>query len=206
VLARAAASATGSVLGALDHALAVVRRPAKPMHPDGAVRRGVLIRAGARTGVAFLDAEGADEVIVRESNGIGLPRGWPDIHGLAVRLEGPVDLLFSTTGTGRLSRYALTVSRGQETVMTTLFPYASGLGAVLLAARYRDADHVELAYARWAGPWRPFAELTLGERGPDDPDLSFDAVLHPPPGLRQYDVVRRLRAPSYRVARVVRGR
>jgi hypothetical protein len=199
------ARATGSVLATLVHALSVVRRPDKPMHPDGAVRRGTLLRTGAQTGVAFLDAEGVDEVVVRESNGIGLPRGWPDIHGLAVRLDGPVDLLFSTTGTGRLTRYALTVSRGQETSMGTLFPYASDLGAVLLSACYRDTDHVELSYARWNGSWHAFAQLTLGEREPDDPDLAFDAVLHTPPGLRQYDAVRRLRAPSYRVARSSRS-
>lgn len=209
-LGNAAASATGSALGGIVHLLAKARRPRKPMHPDGRVRHGRLFRRGVEpaTGVEFLDRVGQDDVLVRESNGLGLPQGWPDIRGLAVRVPGEGDLLFSTTGLGPWSRYLITLRRAQDGAeMTTLFPYATHAGPVLLSACYRTPSTVELAFARGPGgrgAWEPFADLLLSERGDDDPSLAFDAVLHTPPGLEQYDAVRRLRAASYRTARDAR--
>jgi hypothetical protein len=77
---------------------------------------------------------------VRESRSVGLPEGLPDIHGLAVRVTNPDgtpgDLLLATTGWGRLTRFVLTVSRttyGRP--MTTLLPYRTDAGPVLLGAR-----------------------------------------------------------------------
>jgi len=209
-LGNAAASATGSALGGVVHAIALARRPRKPMHPKGRVRHGRLFRRGAspQTGVEFLDHVGQDDVLVRESNGIGLPKGWPDIHGLAVRIPDQGDLLFSTTGLGPWSRYLITLTRAQDGAeMTTLFPYATAAGPVILSACYRTPATVELAFARGKGgrgAWEPFADLLLSEREDDDPSLAFDAVLHTPPGLAQYDAVRRVRAASYRTARETR--
>lgn len=205
-LGHAAASATGSTLSAIVHGLSVARRPRKPMHPDGRVRHGRLFRRGTATptGVAFLDRVGRDDVVVRESNGIGLPRGWPDLHGLAVRIPGEGDLLFSTTGLGPWSRFMITLTRGQEADMTTLFPFDTAAGPVVLAACYRGPDTVELSWARRDGAWTPFADLLLSRREDDDPALAFDAILNTPPGLGQYDAVRRLRAASYRTARASR--
>lgn len=211
-LARTAATAGGATLAVLVRGLAAVRRPPKPMHPHGAVRQGRLHRHGGRraTGAAFLDRPGVDDVVVRESRGVGLPSGWPDVHGLAVKvsLDGArhADLLLSTTGAGRLTRYLLTATRAQEHgLLGTLFPFRSPSGPVVVAGRYRGPATVELVYAGPREEWQPFAELELGEREPDDPALVFDAVLHPPPGLEQYDAVRRLRGPSYAGARAARG-
>ncbi|MXG91928.1 hypothetical protein [Nocardioides flavescens] len=211
-LARTAANTGGVTLAVLVRGLAIVRHPPKPMHPHGAVRRGRLHRRGGprSTGASFLDQPGVDEIVVRESRAVGLPSGWPDVHGLAVKVPlgaaGHADLLLSTTGAGRLTRYLLTATRAQEHgLLGTLVPFRSPSGAVVVAGRYHGPATVELVYAGPREDWQPFAELELGEREPDDPELVFDAVLHPPPGLEQYDVVRRLREPSYARARAARG-
>jgi hypothetical protein len=50
--------------------------------------------------------------------------------------------------------------------------------------------------------WRTFGSLEVRQaRGEHDADIDFDPMLNTAPGLEPYDWVRRLRAPSYRVAR-----
>jgi hypothetical protein len=62
-----------------------------------------------------------------------------------------------------------------------------------------------LAAARGLRPWRPFARLTLSApREPLDPDVRFDAVLHPPPGLLADGPMARFRMPAYARARAAR--
>jgi len=215
---RVASSAGGQVLRAATGIVAV-RPAAKPLHPRGAVVRGDLRRAGAptlgpadRSGVPWLDEAGDDEVLVRQSRSVGLPEGFPDVHGLAVRVSTPGggygDLLFATTGLGRLTRFVLTPARTPyERPMTTLLPYRTPSGGVLLCAAFRDDTSIELGWAIRSGAWHPFAELSLhpDPGGDEDPAVSFDPVGHTLPGLETYDWVRRLRQPSYRTARRSRG-
>ncbi|WP_216653916.1 hypothetical protein [Nocardioides sp. zg-DK7169] len=220
-LTRAAAGAGGAVLAAGTRALAAVRPARKPLHPDGDVRPGRIRRTGSavRSGVAWLDEPGEDEVRVRLSRAVGLPAPLPDIHGIAVRVPGPAgpgDLLFASTGWGRLTRFLLTGGRHPDSrPMTTLLPYATAGGPVLLglgaapAAPGGATEAWELRWARPSGPWHRFAELRLapGPREPaagEDRAISFDPVRHQVPGLRQYDVVRRLREPAYLRARASR--
>jgi hypothetical protein len=62
-----------------------------------------------------------------------------------------------------------------------------------------------LAAARGTGTFRPFGRLVLGRPVPaGDPDVRFDAVRRPPPGLRPDGPMARLRAPSYARARAGR--
>ena len=156
--------------------------------------------------MAFLDTAGDEQVLVRESRSVGLPDSFPDINGLAVRVTNPDgspgDLLLATTGWGRLTRFVLTVSRttyGRP--MTTLLPYRSDAGPVLLGARADHPGVVQLAYAVGAGPWRSFAELVISQDDAPDPDISFDPVLYQLPGLQHYPALTRLREPAYRSAR-----
>jgi hypothetical protein len=59
-----------------------------------------------------------------------------------------------------------------------------------------------LSAAAPLGPWRPFGRLVLGApTDPLDPDVRFDAILNPPPGLVADGPVARLREPSYAGAR-----
>ena len=205
-LNRGAADAGGSVLATGTRVLGALRPAAKPLHPVGRVVASRLHRSGLGTGVAFLDDAGDQQVVVRESRAIGLPEVLPDIHGLAIRVVNPDgspgDLLLATTGWGRLTRFLLTASRtpyGRP--MTTLLPYRTVVGPVLLGARSGSPGIVQLACAVGAGPWRPFAELVVSRDDAPDQAISFDPVRNRVDGLEQYPVVTRLRAPAYSAAR-----
>jgi hypothetical protein len=176
------------------------------------VTHGRLFRTGAvpATGVAWLDEAGQDDVLVRRSRAIGLPGSVPDIHGLAVRVPRPDggygDLLLASTGWGRLTRFVLTASRSpQARPMTTLLPYRTDRGPLLLGARATGAESFELAVASPEGEWIRFGELRLSARPAGDPEISFDPVAHQRPGLEQYDAVERLREPAYQSARGTRS-
>lgn len=204
---RAASSAGGAILAAGTQGTAALRPARKPLHPDGDVVTGRLYRSGsaAGSGVAWLDEPGVDEVVVRRSRAIGLPHRLPDIHGLAVRVRGndaDGDLLFATTGLGRFSRFVLTASRHPRSrPLTTLLPYETDAGAVLLAALGTGSGTYDLSWARPSGEWHRFGVLRLSTTRSDDAEISFDPVRHQIAGLRQYPSVRRLRAPAYLRAR-----
>jgi hypothetical protein len=209
-LARAASSAGGAVLAGATRSLAALRPAAKPLHPEGSLVRGRIYRHGLTpgTGVPWLDEAGEDEVVVRLSRAIGLPGLLPDIHGLAVRIPleggGHGDLLFASTGWGRVSRFVLTASRSpQGRPMTTLLPYATPSGPLLLGARADGAETFELSCAPAGGDWRPFADLRFSQAPAraGDGAVDFDPVLNRIPGLEQYPSVAALREPSYRRAR-----
>lgn len=188
-------------------ALVAALRPArKPLHPRGDVVRATLTRSGARpgTGVPWLDQDGEDVVQVRVSRAVGLPRLLPDIHGMALRVptpEGYGDVLLASTGTGRLTRFVLTAAHepgGRP--MSTLLPYRTPSGPVLLGATEVGPGRWTLTVASPQGPWRPFAHLVLSA-DTGDADVSFDPVRNTIPGLEVAGWVRRLREPSYRTAR-----
>lgn len=203
-------------------------RDGKPMHPRGAVFEGVLERTGGPDpwGVPWLDARATDAVVVRLSRGAGLPAPLPDLLGLAVRLRGdgaPVDLLLTTTGAGPVGRMLPLPRRDTAAVYSSIMGYRSDGGSLRLAA-FPEADDVPsdpeplarvvdredlrftLAAARGTGPWRSFARVTLGEPLPSlDPDIRFDAVQNPPPGLVPDGPMARFRAPAYARARASGG-
>lgn len=213
-----ASTVGGALLATATRTTAALRPAAKPLHPRGRVRLACLYRSGVEpmVGVEFLDRVGIDEVVVRESRAIGLPHALPDIHGLAIRVPNGDgthgDLLFASTGWGRVSRFVLTASRSTYgRPMTTLLPYRTEAGPVLLGARAAGHETIELSCSVGDGPWRRFADLRLSQQdaGPehldDDGDLSFDPVRHRLPGLEQYGWVERLREPAYAEARADRG-
>ena len=111
---------------------------------------------------------------MRKSRAVGLPAPAPDIFGLAIRVPtgggGHGDLLFASTGLGRLTRFTLTAAwmlYGRP--LTTLLPYRTlAFGPVLLSAVFRDERTVALAWAVRAGTWHPFAELSLDEDPVDE--------------------------------------
>jgi hypothetical protein len=208
VLART----TGGLLAAGTRALGVVRQRPKPLHPEGSIRRATITRVGGpvRSGVAWLDDMGRDEAVVRVSRAIGLPDSLPDIHGLAVRVEhdgGFGDLLLASTGLGRLTRFVLTAARNPtRRPLTSLLPYRSPRGPLLIAAVPESPRTFDLHWAGPIGPWHRFGRLEVGEPWSDDVPLSFDPILNVVPGLEQYGWVKRLREPAYWTARSHSGR
>jgi hypothetical protein len=205
-LEAVAAEAPGRLLSTVIRGLAAVRPARKPLHPRGTVLRGRLDRHGSDepSGVSWLDEVGSADVLARLSQAIGLPTWLPDIQGLALRIDPggrPADVLLATTGHGRLTRFLLTPSRNLSRAMTTLLPYRTPAGPVLLGAERTDDIAFALSWARVSGPWHRFAELSLVPDGDDHGEISFDPVLNQVSGLEPYDWVRRLREPSYRSAR-----
>jgi hypothetical protein len=218
-LSRGAGRLVAVPLGALAR-----WRGGKPMHPRGAVFDAVLERhgGGADRGVPWLDAVATDAAVVRFSRGAGLPAPLPDLLGLALRLPGdggPIDLLLTTTGRGPLTRLLPLPRRDAAAVYSSIMAYRSDAGSLRLAALpepeeapsdpgplaravIRDGLRFTLAVARGPGPWQPFATLSLTEPAPAlDPDVRFDAVQNPPPGLVPDGPMARFRAPSYARAR-----
>lgn len=213
-----ASGAAGSLLATVFGAAARVRPTAKPLHPRGEVLGGTILRAGLELGVdvPWIDEPGTDEAQVRLSRAIGLPSGWPDIFGLAIRVPtGPErhgDVLFATTGRTVVGRFALLPRRRPTTgTYSTLIPYRTASGPLLLSARPVLDRTFTLACARPASPWRTFGELTLessptGDLGDaHDVGPTFDPVLNQIPGLTYYPWAARLRERSYRAARQSRG-
>ena len=207
--ARAASAAGGQVLRAVTR-LVAARPAAKPLHPDGAVARGPVSRfgGGQTSGVAWLDEPGEDAVLVRQSRAVGLPDPMPDFFGLAIRVPRDDgrhgDLLLASTGLGRLTRYTLTVARSPYgRPMTTLLPYRTPVGPVLLAATWQSDTELDLCWALGSGTWQPFAALSLDGDPIEGPDaeISFDPLQNEVPGLVNYDAVRLLREPAYLTAR-----
>ncbi|SDN96594.1 phosphodiesterase [Geodermatophilus sp. DSM 45219] len=223
---RTAGRAVAAPLGALAR-----WRHGKPMHPRGVVLDAVLERTGGPAGVdvPWPAGPGEQPATVRLSRGAGLPAPLPDVLGLAVRVpgpDGPVDLLLSTAGLGRLTRRVPVPRRDATGPYSSIMGYRSAAGPVLLAATagpgarpvvaepgpVADAARAgrlgfTLAAAPGAGEWRPFARLRLLGPLPDgDPDLHFDAVRHPPPGLVPDGPMARFRAPAYAAAQEARGR
>ena len=205
------AAALGRVLAVPLGAVAR-RRSGKPMHPRGVVLHGVLDHTGSTPprGVPWLDEPGRARALVRLSRGVGLPDRAPDLLGLAVHLpDDGIDLLLSSTGRGRVSRLLPVPRRDPATAYGSIMGYRTTAGTVRLAAvgeRTSDDGLVfVLAAARGAGPWRLFARLTLGAAVPTrDPDVRFDAVRRPPPGLVPDGPMACLRAPVYARAREAR--
>jgi hypothetical protein len=220
-LARTAGRVVAVPLGAIAR-----WRGGKPMHPRGAVFDGVLERRGSGPGlgVPWFDTVATDRVVVRLSRGAGLPAPWPDLLGLAVRLPGPepIDLLLSTTGRGRLTRLLPVPRRDSAAVYSSIMAYRSDAGPLRIAAFPQQDDvpsdprplaaavarqklRFTLVVARGVRPWVPFARLTLESPAePLDPDVRFDAVAHPPPGLVADGPMARFRAPAYATARAAR--
>jgi hypothetical protein len=198
-------------------------RGAKPMHPRGVVFGARLVRHGLDTGVPWLDTAGTDDALVRISRGAGLPPPFPDLLGFALRVQGerPVDLLLSSTGTGRWTRRVPVLRRDAATGYGSIMAYGSDVGPVRLSAvpetaglpaeRGQLSTHgpgtaVALSVAVGTGAWRRFGTVTLGSPAdPADPPVHFDAVLNAPPGLSADGPMARFREPAYAAARAARG-
>jgi hypothetical protein len=209
--------AAGRILAGVFFLFGRFRRgKGKALHPRGELVRARLRRRGSalRTGVEWFDEPGVDNVVVRLSRSIGLPGPLPDVLGFAIRV--PVgtdrygDVLLATTGIGTLGRFLLRPARSaQEATYSSLFPYHTAAGPLLVAA-FPNSDRsgqFELAWARLTGTWIVFATLDLLDApgGASDAAVSFDPLLNVIPGLEPYEWSRRLREPSYAAARHSRG-
>lgn len=198
-LARLVGQLLGRVLGALG----TVRRD-KPLHPRGRTMAGRLTTWGGPRpwGTPFLDEPGTTPCLVRLSRAAGFPRGWPDIDGVAVRLtDDGADLLFATTGTGRVSRFVLVPRRRPDAPMTTLLPLRSSRGPLVLRLTPEGKTSWLLSAASARGRWEPRGRLVLADDDARDAPVRFDPVHRVPRGLAQLPWVAAVRDPAYVLAR-----
>ncbi|GAA3517484.1 hypothetical protein [Nocardioides daeguensis] len=206
-----AADLAGRALARMTRGVAALRSPAaKPLHPDGEMYAGRLVRPGSdeSVGVPWIDEAGEDAVSVRLSRAIGLPGPLPDVQGLALRLRpgpaGPSDLLLASTGWDPVTRHLLVPAWNTRRPLTSLLPYRSPAGPLLVGARPVDVRGYELCWALVGREWHHLGDLTLDGALPAGEEISFDPVLNPLPGLEQYPWVERLREQSYATARRLR--
>lgn len=210
VTMTAAGAVGGAALAAATAGLAAARNTPRPLHPRGRYFNGTVTRTGSpeTSGVSWIDQAGTESVIVRHSAAIGIPFGLPDIQGIAMQVgvsAAPAHLLFANTGLGPASRYLLAAStRLDGHAYSTLLPYRSPTGPLLLGLEPRSPTRLDLMWARGSGSWQTFGVLALDEPY-EGPPISFDPVLLTLPDLEPYAWVSALRAPSYRVARRHRG-
>lgn len=221
IVATAAAGAAGVVLGAAFFVVGRLRH-AKPLHPVGVVVPATLSLTGSSDapGARELGAPRDERATVRLSRSAGLPEGWPDVYGLAVRWTSGTrdqDLLLSSSGLGRWSRHLLTVRRSPLAApFSTLMPFRGDDGPVVLAAVAHPADRwfarrdldsagsltFELLSSRPGGDWHHLGMLTTDAvASPRDEPIRFDPVQHCPAGLRTYLWAALIRTPSYLAAR-----
>ncbi|MFD4629145.1 phosphodiesterase [Streptomyces sp. NPDC058284] len=216
------------------------RRSAPALHPYGVLCSGTLDvpgGAGGEWGVPWLDRAGSYPVSVRWSRALGLPGRLPDGLGLAVRVpdaDGPgnhLDLLFTSSGSGRLARHLplprprpltgpystlLSYRVGARRRVLAAFPEpgpaggASTVGADLAALRQaiiRGPVRFDLCAAAPDEPWCPIATLTLRAVRDDTPSgtLSYDPYAHCLPRLHPTRRLSRLRTTAYAGSRRGRG-
>jgi hypothetical protein len=227
--AEVAADVGGGLLAMAFGGVAKLRGR-RPLHPDGVTYAAtVRVREGGESGVPWLDEPGATRVSLRVSRAMGLPAGWADIYGIAMRIPLPdrhppaepwADLLFASTGDTAYGRFVLLPRSGAARgPLTTLLPVRAPAGPLLLrlmpegngsapGSSLSDLSDLSLprsmtlSYAVGRGPWMNVAEVVVGRPNAGRPDRErHDPITAELPGTEPYDVVRRLREPAYRAAR-----
>lgn len=219
-------SGAGLAFAAVFKALKVLR-PDRPIHPSGVALAGTIERhpSGSASGIDWIDSAGTDPVTARLSRSLGMPQGWPDIIGLALRIStqaGPADVLLASTFLPWPGRLLLVPHRyASDSNLTSLMPYKGDDGPVLLAARTEgpgvrlpsapDAFRKALGSGTWtlglyharpSGRWIRFGTLTLVlDSNEADTSMRFDPLVHTMPGAGSYRWASRLREPSYSAAR-----
>lgn len=192
----------GLSIGAALAAIAAVRR-GKAVHPDGVVYDARLVVAGspAAPSAAKLLAQPAEyRAIVRFSRSVGMPRPFPDLLGMSIRvldaysIGGHQDLLLVTSADYPLLHHIFFPATDvQQRPYSSSLPYRAGpevflVGALpdcrsprpggdnefdrLDAAAATGRLAFQVAVAPITGRFQPVAELRVGGRLPAE----FDAL------------------------------
>jgi hypothetical protein len=218
-------------IASVFRALARVRH-GRAVHKVGRTFEATLTsHGGAGSGISLFDRPGVHPALVRLSRGVGLPCGWPDVLGVAVRVPDgggagiDLDLLVSTAlGRAPLARHIPFPRRALTATYTSVAGYRTPRGRRFLAvlpegpvSSSHDLDalaaaagegrvHFLVGTASRAGRWHVAGRIELGEALPVgfDRQLSFDPLMTSVPGVAADGFLWRLRAAAYRESR--RGR
>jgi hypothetical protein len=206
-------AAAGGVVRGTFRRLAALRG-ARALHP-----RGLAFHAELEC-VAPLPA-GRYDAVARLTKGAGAPGDRADVLGLAIRVQpaddDPWDLLLSSAGQGRLTRWLPIPARDwSNAAYGTLAPYAVGhrrfwlratpegpkVGHASVARLEDEAPRAfTLAIAGQTRSWHKIGRLTLSEALPDTNER-FDPVRYRPPGWQLAPAwLRRIRELAYQGSR-----
>ena len=202
----------GDLLAALLGAVALVTRR-KPLHAVGRTWAAVVRvdTPAPELGVPLLADRGVHACTVRVSRALSTHEGRWDFGGVALRVPGagtvgrPADLLFATTGTGRVTRHLLRpVRSAAERPLTTLLPTRAGGRTIVLLLQPTSADaeprEYELAFSADGGGWQVTGLVQLQREVPDV-DARFDPIVNELDGTSAPPWVVGMREPAYRWAR-----
>lgn len=175
-----------------------------------------------------LGASGPRPALVRVSRSVGLPGGWPDLLGIALRVpagHGPFDLLLAAVaGRGWAHPVLVPVRSWWGRPWSTVLPYTAGGRLVWPGLETPDGpageggDVARVAEAVGRGPVvcavtelvvggarRRVGTLRLDTVRTDPAPVAFDPVLHTAPGLRPVRPLSGLREWAYTGSREGRG-
>jgi hypothetical protein len=137
--------------------------------------------------IPLVEDRGVHRCTIRVSRTLSTPDGLWSIGSVAVRipeagcLGRPADLLFTTTGAGRVSRHVPRPTKHPSTgPLTTLLPTraAAGCSVELMVAPMSSGEppaEYEVSLSVAGSPWRPVGLLDLEGEVPDTP-VRFDPV------------------------------
>jgi hypothetical protein len=207
-------------------------REGRAVHKVGRTFEATLTCPGrAGSGIALFDRPGLHPAVVRLSRGVGLPSGWPDILGVAVRVPGgdgaggDLDLLVSSAlGRAPVARHVPFPRRAITATYTSIAGYRTWRGRRFFAVlphpstpSFHDLDEVAAAVregpvrflmgtAARTGRWHVAGRIDLGESLSTgfDRQVAFDPLMTSVRGVAADGLLWRLRAAAYRGSR--RGR
>jgi hypothetical protein len=208
-------------VGAVFAGVAALRR-ARALHPHGRAYRARVMIDGApgAPAASLLRRPGDYPAEVRFSRGLGLPRRWPDLLGVGVRIHGPggpQDVLVTSCGRRpRLRRIFLPATDFQARPYSSALPYEAGgerfvlyvvpdarsprpSGAEddlarLARAAGTGALRFRLAAATPGGAFQDLGTIRVGAPLPDDRGLRMNPYTG---DLRPVGLVNRLRRRAY---------
>lgn len=199
-------------------------RYGRGFHPDGVAFEATWVPSDddrlPRTSPLRARAEHA---VVRLSRGAGLPRGLPDVLGVAVKipdLYGPgrdQDLLLASVGRGPARRVLFAARRFTAAPFSTILPYRTPVGRSPVLGEIGGPDDTSLGMLRtvsgdpglairlWLLPDVPLATVRLGARLPDAvaETVCYDPF-HTGDDLSPTGLLNRLRRPAYQASQAGR--
>ena len=231
-----AADLAGYGLGAVLAGIAFVRG-GKAVHPSGVVHRAQLVIDGAGVaprGSALLDEPAAWPALVRFSRSLGLPRPFPDLLGVSLRVldvygEGRHQdvLMVSSVDLPVLHHIFVPAGDVQQRPYSSSLPYRAGDRSVLLGVtpdplspRPQGVDEFDrldraaatgrlefgFAVATLRGRFRRVGALRVGERLPDTLDALRFNPFNCGEGLAPAGWLNRLRDYAYPLSQAAWGR
>ena len=174
----------------------VLQRGRRAFHPQGCSFLATLHIDGREPLAEGLLPTGTHAAVIRLSRGLGLPDPWPDVLGLALKVdlgpEGELDLLFNASAYGQVGMHLIVPARRFfERPYSTILRFENGADHLLVGLippdgpdegptfstlrKTWDLDGAvfEVAVAPRGSDWLPAGRLVVGDAYPEGEELVF---------------------------------